>query len=49
VNIKGGGKLSKQIKNLKKGSYRIGVRGWRKVGTKIFYSAWSGAKTVKVT
>lgn len=40
--------VSKVIKNLKKGSYKVQVRAYVKQGKKIAYSSWTKAKTVKV-
>ena len=37
------------IKNLKKGKiYYVRIRSWKKVGKKMYYSAWSAAKKAKV-
>ena len=40
--------MSKVIKNLKKGNYRIQVRAFVKQGNKTVNSIWTKAKTIKV-
>ena len=46
--IKGAGKLSLKVSNLKAGTkYFVRVRTFKTIGGKNYFSTWSGAKTVK--
>ena len=50
VTVSGNTNMSKVIGSLTKGkTYTVYVRGYKKVGSTTYYSAWSAAKTVKIT
>lgn len=49
VKISGSGKVSKTIKNLKRGKkYYVQVRSYKKAGGKTYYSEWSSKLSVKI-
>ena len=49
VRVKGVKTTSKTVKSLKTGkTYYVRVRAYKAVGKQTYYSAWSGAKSVKV-
>lgn len=50
ITINGNASVSKTISSLKKGStYKVYVRSFKKVSNVTYYSAWSAAKSVKIT
>ena len=49
ANVNGGSVTSKTIKRLAKGKrYYVRVRSFKKIDGKVYYSAWSGKKSVVV-
>ena len=49
VKVSGAGTLSKTIKSLTKGkTYYVRIRGYKTVGTRTDYSAWSAKKSIKI-
>ena len=48
TTVNGNKNLSKTIKNLKPGSYKVQVRSYCKVSGKKYYSDWTKAKSVKL-
>lgn len=50
VTVTGASKVSAVISGLKKGStYSVTVRAYKKAGSTIYYSGWTGAKKIKVS
>ena len=49
ANVNGGSVTSKTIKRLTKGKrYYVRVRSFKKIDGKVYYSAWSGKKSVVI-
>jgi hypothetical protein len=49
ITVKGGKTLKARIEGLKKGSWQVRVRSWRRAEGSMCFSAWSGTKKVKIS
>jgi hypothetical protein len=49
ITVKGGKTLKARIEGLKKGSWQVRVRSWRRAEGSVCFSAWSGTKKVKIS